>query len=71
MIQIFSVSSSDFVFWQDDDIVEEYNENTFYESDEEQKEKDRNVKKTYTMDPDHRLLLRNTKPLLQSRNAAV
>uniref|UniRef100_A0A8C9G659 Adaptor related protein complex 3 subunit beta 1 n=1 Tax=Pavo cristatus TaxID=9049 RepID=A0A8C9G659_PAVCR len=26
--------------------------------------------KTYTMDPDHRLLLRNTKPLLQSRNAA-
>lgn len=23
------------------------------------------------MDPDHRLLLRNTKPLLQSRNAAV
>lgn len=71
MIQIFSVSSSDFVFWQDDDIVEEYNENNFYESDEEQKEKDRNVKKTYTMDPDHRLLLRNTKPLLQSRNAAV
>uniref|UniRef100_A0A8B9SU29 AP-3 complex subunit beta n=1 Tax=Anas platyrhynchos TaxID=8839 RepID=A0A8B9SU29_ANAPL len=55
----------------DDDIVEEYNENNFYESDEEQKEKDRNVKKTYTMDPDHRLLLRNTKPLLQSRNAAV
>ncbi|XP_035165808.1 AP-3 complex subunit beta-1 isoform X1 [Oxyura jamaicensis] len=55
----------------DDDVVEEYNENNFYESDEEQKEKDRNVKKTYTMDPDHRLLLRNTKPLLQSRNAAV
>lgn len=23
------------------------------------------------MDPDHRLLLRNTKPLLQSRSAAV
>nr|XP_047910988.1 AP-3 complex subunit beta-1 [Anser cygnoides] len=55
----------------DDDVVEEYNENNFYESDGEQKEKDRNVKKTYTMDPDHRLLLRNTKPLLQSRNAAV
>ncbi|NXJ16486.1 AP3B1 protein, partial [Odontophorus gujanensis] len=53
------------------DVEEEYNENNFYESDEEQKEKDQKVKKTYTMDPDHRLLLRNTKPLLQSRNAAV
>nr|XP_009934552.1 PREDICTED: AP-3 complex subunit beta-1 [Opisthocomus hoazin] len=57
--------------WKDDDVVEEYSENNFYESDEEQKEKDRKVKHTYTMDPDHRLLLRNTKPLLQSRNAAV
>nr|XP_018900756.1 PREDICTED: AP-3 complex subunit beta-2 isoform X1 [Bemisia tabaci] len=28
-------------------------------------------KETITLDPDHRLLLRNTKPLLQSRNAAV
>lgn len=28
-------------------------------------------KKTYVMDPDHRLLLRSCKPLLQSRNAAV
>uniref|UniRef100_A0A8C0VA07 Adaptor related protein complex 3 subunit beta 1 n=1 Tax=Cyanistes caeruleus TaxID=156563 RepID=A0A8C0VA07_CYACU len=46
-------------------------ENNFYESDEEQKEKDQKLKTTYTMDPDHRLLLRNTKPLLQSRNAAV
>uniref|UniRef100_A0A669Q8C4 Adaptor related protein complex 3 subunit beta 1 n=1 Tax=Phasianus colchicus TaxID=9054 RepID=A0A669Q8C4_PHACC len=51
--------------------VKEYNENNFYESDEEQKEKDQKVKKNYAMDPDHRLLLRNTKPLLQSRNAAV
>ncbi|NXG49973.1 AP3B1 protein, partial [Psilopogon haemacephalus] len=57
--------------WKNDEIVEEYNENNFYESDEEQKEKDQKVKSTYTMDPDHRLLLRNTKPLLQSRNAAV
>ncbi|NXQ89545.1 AP3B1 protein, partial [Nyctibius grandis] len=54
-----------------DEVVEEYSENNFYESDEEQKEKDQKVKNTYTMDPDHRLLLRNTKPLLQSRNAAV
>ncbi|KAM6302459.1 AP-3 complex subunit beta-1 isoform 2-T2 [Podargus strigoides] len=56
--------------WKDDEVMEEYSENNFYESDEEQKE-NRKVKNTYTMDPDHRLLLRNTKPLLQSRNAAV
>uniref|UniRef100_F6RIE6 Clathrin/coatomer adaptor adaptin-like N-terminal domain-containing protein n=1 Tax=Monodelphis domestica TaxID=13616 RepID=F6RIE6_MONDO len=29
------------------------------------------VRRPYIMDPDHRLLLRNTKPLLQSRSAAV
>ncbi|KAG8516388.1 AP-3 complex subunit beta-2, partial [Galemys pyrenaicus] len=29
------------------------------------------AQKPYVMDPDHRLLLRNTKPLLQSRSAAV
>lgn len=29
------------------------------------------ARKPYIMDPDHRLLLRNTKPLLQSRSAAV
>ncbi|XP_018099942.1 AP-3 complex subunit beta-1 isoform X2 [Xenopus laevis] len=43
---------------------------SFYESDEE-KDVDANQKRPYVMDPDHRLLLRNTKPLLQSRNAAV
>ncbi|XP_019373794.1 PREDICTED: AP-3 complex subunit beta-1 [Gavialis gangeticus] len=57
--------------WKEDVVMEEYNEKNFYESDEEQKEKDQKVKKLYAMDPDHRLLLRNTKPLLQSRNAAV
>ncbi|NWV03502.1 AP3B1 protein, partial [Ptilonorhynchus violaceus] len=55
--------------WKVDEVVDDYNENNFYESDEEQK--DQKLKTTYTMDPDHRLLLRNTKPLLQSRNAAV
>uniref|UniRef100_A0A8C6U734 AP-3 complex subunit beta n=1 Tax=Neogobius melanostomus TaxID=47308 RepID=A0A8C6U734_9GOBI len=54
---------------------------TFYPSDddeeeEEDEEKEKKVealakRKPYVMDPDHRLLLRNTKPLLQSRNAAV
>uniref|UniRef100_A0AAQ5YTX5 AP-3 complex subunit beta n=1 Tax=Amphiprion ocellaris TaxID=80972 RepID=A0AAQ5YTX5_AMPOC len=42
----------------------------FYESDSEEK-KGHTEEKPYIMDPDHRLLLRNTKPLLQSRNTAV
>lgn len=57
-------------------------EKAFYPSDEEDdeeedEEKEKKVdpalakRKPYVMDPDHRLLLRNTKPLLQSRNAAV
>ncbi|XP_043402988.1 AP-3 complex subunit beta-1 isoform X5 [Chelonia mydas] len=54
-----------------DGVLDEDNEKDFYESDEEQKKKDQKVKKPYAMDPDHRLLIRNTKPLLQSRNAAV
>ncbi|XP_008047559.1 AP-3 complex subunit beta-1 [Carlito syrichta] len=56
--------------WKEDDVLED-NEKNFYESDEEQKEKTDKRKKPYIMDPDHRLLIRNTKPLLQSRNAAV
>uniref|UniRef100_A0A8C6W7Y0 AP-3 complex subunit beta n=1 Tax=Nannospalax galili TaxID=1026970 RepID=A0A8C6W7Y0_NANGA len=55
--------------WKEDDGLED-NEKNFYESDDEQKGKS-DKKKPYTMDPDHRLLIRNTKPLLQSRNAAV
>ncbi|XP_062984036.1 AP-3 complex subunit beta-1 isoform X2 [Elgaria multicarinata webbii] len=57
--------------WIEDRGLEEQSENTFYESDEEQQEKNQKVNKPYSMDPDHRLLIRNTKPLLQSRNAAV
>uniref|UniRef100_A0A4W5MIE3 AP-3 complex subunit beta n=1 Tax=Hucho hucho TaxID=62062 RepID=A0A4W5MIE3_9TELE len=45
-------------------------ETAFYESDEKKTENE-DEKKSYMMDPDHRLLLRNTKPLLQSRNTAV
>ncbi|KAK9516342.1 hypothetical protein VZT92_024278 [Zoarces viviparus] len=63
-------------------LLEEGNDKTFYGSDEdedEEEEEERDKKaeatmakrKPYVMDPDHRLLLRNTKPLLQSRNAAV
>ncbi|XP_041082947.1 AP-3 complex subunit beta-2-like isoform X5 [Polyodon spathula] len=60
-------------------LLEESAEKAFYGSDEEEtEEKDEKEevaalakRKAYVMDPDHRLLLRNTKPLLQSRNAAV
>ncbi|XP_059917500.1 AP-3 complex subunit beta-2 isoform X11 [Gadus macrocephalus] len=60
-------------------LLEEGGESTFYGSDadqdededEDKKEEALSKRKPYVMDPDHRLLLRNTKPLLQSRNAAV
>lgn len=58
-------------------MLEESAEKAFYGSEEEDT-KDTKAeaaslakRKPYVMDPDHRLLLRNTKPLLQSRNAAV
>ncbi|KAM4810416.1 AP-3 complex subunit beta-1 [Rhinophrynus dorsalis] len=56
--------------WLEDSVSDDINANNFYDSDEE-KENEENIKRPYVMDPDHRLLLRNTKPLLQSRNAAV
>ncbi|XP_060917414.1 AP-3 complex subunit beta-1 isoform X2 [Labrus mixtus] len=56
--------------WKDGAMFDENNEKTFYDSDSEEK-KDETEAKPYIMDPDHRLLLRNTKPLLQSRNTAV
>uniref|UniRef100_A0A3B5MIS5 Adaptor related protein complex 3 subunit beta 1 n=1 Tax=Xiphophorus couchianus TaxID=32473 RepID=A0A3B5MIS5_9TELE len=55
--------------WKEDGIFDE-NEKAFYDSDSEEKQGQREAK-PYIMDPDHRLLLRNTKPLLQSRNTAV
>uniref|UniRef100_UPI003AAFEEB1 AP-3 complex subunit beta-1 isoform X1 n=1 Tax=Centroberyx gerrardi TaxID=166262 RepID=UPI003AAFEEB1 len=55
--------------WKEGAMFDENNEKTFYDSDEEKK--DQAEAKPYVMDPDHRLLLRNTKPLLQSRNTAV
>ncbi|AWP00689.1 putative AP-3 complex subunit beta-1 [Scophthalmus maximus] len=56
--------------WKEGAMFDENNEKAFYDSDSEEK-KDQMEAKTYIMDPDHRLLLRNTKPLLQSRNTAV
>ncbi|TRY85292.1 hypothetical protein DNTS_035788 [Danionella cerebrum] len=61
-------------------LLEDGGEKAFYASDDDEEEEDEEKKaeaaalakrKPYVMDPDHRLLLRNTKPLLQSRNAAV
>ncbi|XP_074547122.1 AP-3 complex subunit beta-1 [Halichoeres trimaculatus] len=56
--------------WKEGATFDENNDKTFYDSDTEEK-KDEQEAKPYVMDPDHRLLLRNTKPLLQSRNTAV
>uniref|UniRef100_A0A673XP27 AP-3 complex subunit beta n=1 Tax=Salmo trutta TaxID=8032 RepID=A0A673XP27_SALTR len=56
--------------WKEDGQFDENSETAFYESDEK-KTKNGDENKSYVMDPDHRLLLRNTKPLLQSRNTAV
>lgn len=48
-------------------------EKPFYEDDEEDKEeeKEKEVEKKAEMDPDHRLLLKNSRPLLQSRSPSV
>ncbi|XP_066491010.1 AP-3 complex subunit beta-2 isoform X5 [Tiliqua scincoides] len=62
---------------QNESLLEENAEKAFYGSEEEDSKDDKAEpaslvkRKPYVMDPDHRLLLRNTKPLLQSRNAAV
>ncbi|KAM6200913.1 AP-3 complex subunit beta-2 isoform 3-T3 [Rhynchocyon petersi] len=65
---------------QNESLLEENPEKAFYGSEEDeakgpgQEEAAATVlptRKPYVMDPDHRLLLRNTKPLLQSRSAAV
>ncbi|XP_046484470.1 AP-3 complex subunit beta-2 isoform X1 [Neodiprion pinetum] len=50
-----------------DDAEEEENR-PFYDSDSDSSN---SKKPKFSLDPDHRLLLRNTKPLLQSRNASV
>ena len=55
--------------------TEEKEETEFYENSEEEEEEEMSMeaatKPVYKMDPDHRLLLRSAKPLLQSRNASV
>nr|XP_010592097.1 AP-3 complex subunit beta-2 isoform X1 [Loxodonta africana] len=65
---------------QNESLLEENPEKAFYGSEEDEVKGPGPeeaaatalpARKPYVMDPDHRLLLRNTKPLLQSRSAAV
>uniref|UniRef100_A0A8D1BIP0 AP-3 complex subunit beta n=1 Tax=Sus scrofa TaxID=9823 RepID=A0A8D1BIP0_PIG len=65
---------------QNESLLEENPEKAFYGSEEDEAKGPGSeeaaattlpARKPYVMDPDHRLLLRNTKPLLQSRSAAV
>lgn len=65
---------------QQESLLEENPEKAFYGSEEDEAKAPGSeeaataalpTRKPYVMDPDHRLLLRNTKPLLQSRSAAV
>ncbi|XP_042527694.1 AP-3 complex subunit beta-2 isoform X3 [Dipodomys spectabilis] len=65
---------------QNESLLEESPEKAFYGSEEDEAKGPGSgeaataalpARKPYVMDPDHRLLLRNTKPLLQSRSAAV
>ena len=59
---------------QDGDESTPVKEKAFYSSNEEDEsgsDDDGPSKPVYVMDPDHRLLLRNAKPLLNSRNSAV
>ncbi|XP_054288038.1 AP-3 complex subunit beta-2 [Macrosteles quadrilineatus] len=51
----------------DDAGIDSDDNKPFYDDEEEPKTK----KHTVSLDPDHKLLLRNAKPLLQSRNASV
>lgn len=53
----------------EDEVISDQEDKAFYDGSSESEKSER--KPTYTLDADHRLLLRQTKPLLQSRNAAV
>ncbi|KAG5667756.1 hypothetical protein PVAND_015726 [Polypedilum vanderplanki] len=53
----------------EDEVASDQEDKPFYDGSSESEKSFK--KPTYTLDPDHRLLLRQTKPLLQSRNAAV
>ena len=53
--------------------LEDDSDKLYYVDDDSTSEPESNSskKKLYSLDPDHKLLLRSARPLLQSRNAAV
>jgi AP-3 complex subunit beta len=53
--------------------LEDDSDKLYYVDDDSASESESNSckKKSYSLDPDHKLLLRSARPLLQSRNAAV
>lgn len=53
----------------EDEVLSDQDDKPFYDGSSESEKSER--KPTYSLDADHRLLLRQTKPLLQSRNSAV
>lgn len=53
----------------EDEVISDQEDKAFYDGSSESDKSEK--KPRYTLDADHRLLLRQTKPLLQSRNAAV
>lgn len=63
--------AEDAPFYEESDESEESEEGESGEEREKEKPAKKPKKKPYMMDHDHRLLLKNAKPLLQSRNAAV
>ena len=62
---------SDAPFYSDEDKDSEDEDDNSEEGSDGEGKKKPPKKKPYVMDSDHRLLLRNCKPLLQSRNASV
>ena len=50
---------------------ESRSEESSSEDSEDEDKKKKKKRAVYSMDSDHRLLLKNAKPLLQSRNSAV
>lgn len=70
--QMLHIDSLCFFHWQDATLENE--DKAFYDSEDSEKsssDKAAPQKKVYVMDADHRLLLRASKPLLNSRNSAV
>ena len=79
METLLEISSIAFIHFYLQETIDENSEKAFYGSDDSEKEEDKEgqpkdkpkAKKPYVMDSDHRLMLRTTKPLLNSRNASV